>query len=254
MVALRQQGLRLAEIASRYGLSRQRVAQIIDEAGRVHVDQVRGARQDLHADRALARVEEILEHYRAGLTTQQIAVRTGLTYRGIRQAIRELATAEDREQRKLTRTFVSQPAQYSEQQLLAGLRQVAKRLGHAPGSTEYAKGSSELGLASMQTVYMRFGGWRQALSRAGLESPAPAASLRPVVWHVAACWQALLSVADQLGDPPRYRRYLEVAADRDDLPSPTTLRTRLGLWSEIAAALELYRRTHGDAESQEAAA
>lgn len=101
-MALRERGFRLAEIARMYGLSRQRVAQIIDGAGHVPVAAVRGARRDLHADRAFARGAEILEHYRAGLSVQQIAGQTGLSYRGIRQAIRELASDADRAQRKLT--------------------------------------------------------------------------------------------------------------------------------------------------------
>jgi hypothetical protein len=56
-------------------------------------------------------------------------------------------------------------------------------------------------------------------------------------WHIAACWRALQSVVDQLGDPPRYSRYAELAAVREDLPSPPTLTARLGRWSGIAAAL-----------------
>jgi hypothetical protein len=75
------------------------------------------------------------------------------------------------------------------------------------------------------------------------ESPAAAAvRARPARayssrWHIAACWRALQSVADQLGDPPRHSRYAKLAAEREDLPSPPTLRTRLGPWSQIAAAL-----------------
>lgn len=240
MVSLREKGLRLSEIALRYGLSRQRVAQIIDEAGRVDVDEVRAARADGQLDRAHANAAVVLEHFRTGAAVGEIARRTGLTYRGIRATILEQASEADRAERRQTHGFVSQPAQYSEQQLISGLRRVARGLGHAPTTGEYAKLVSEYGLASMQTVYMRFGGWHQALRRAGLEGSA--SRVNTPVWHVAACWQALLSVADQLGEPPRYRRYLELAAGRDDLPAPTTLRTRLGLWSEIVAALELRRQ------------
>jgi hypothetical protein len=50
----------------------------------------------------------------------------------------------------------------------------------------------------------------------------------------------LESVSDQLGDPPRYRSYLELAKGRDDLPSGGIVLHRLGLWSQIAA--ELTRR------------
>jgi hypothetical protein len=55
-------------------------------------------------------------------------------------------------------------------------------------------------------------------------------------------------VADQLGDPPRFRRYLELAVASDDLPSPATLRLRLGPWSGIAAELIEQRAARGDRE------
>jgi hypothetical protein len=70
--------------------------------------------------------------------------------------------------------------------------------------------------------------------RAGRETAVRVDSQR---WHLAACWRALESVADELGDPPRATRYAELAGARDDLPSPPTLRARLGPWSGIAAAL-----------------
>lgn len=57
-------------------------------------------------------------------------------------------------------------------------------------------------------------------------------------WHLAACWRALESVVDELGDPPRYRRYVQLATGREDLPSPSTVRQRLGSWPHIAAALQ----------------
>lgn len=241
MVQLRERGLRLAEIARMYGLSRQRVAQLIDQAGGVAIEEVRVARAGGQLDQALAGAEMILEHFRTGLTVGEIAQRTGHSYRAVRAVIAQRASEADREQRRQERAYVPQPVQYSEEQLLVGLRRVARRLEHAPSNGEYAKAASELGLASMQTVYMRFGGWCHALRRAGLD--VPSGRVQAPTWHVAACWQALLSVADQLGDPPRYRRYLELAAGRQDLPSPATLRTRLGLWSEIVAAVELRRRS-----------
>jgi hypothetical protein len=55
-------------------------------------------------------------------------------------------------------------------------------------------------------------------------------------------------VADQLGDPPRFRRYLELAAARDDLPSAAMLRARLGSWPGIAAELIAQRAARADRE------
>jgi cyanate lyase len=236
-VALRKSGMSLTHIGRRFGLTRQRVAQIIDKAGRVPVDAVRQVRRDEQLERALARADELVGCYRAGLTVGQIAQQTGLSYRAIRAAIGGQASAADRAQRKASAAVAIPSPRYSDRQLIAGLRRVAGRLGHAPSSGEYARLAAELELPRMPTVYQRFGGWRAALDRAGLQVPAAPARAYTPTWHIAACWKALLGVADQLGEPPRYRRYLELARQRDDLPSAATVRARLGLWSAIAAEL-----------------
>jgi hypothetical protein len=99
--------------------------------------------------------------------------------------------------------------------------------------------AAELGLASSTTLYQRFDGWQGALAAAGLQAGPHRRWAVP--WDRAECWRALESVSDQLGDPPRYRRYLELAKGRDDLPSGGIVRYRLGLWSQVAAELERRR-------------
>ena len=236
MVALRESGLRLSEIAGRYGLSRQRVGQIIDKAGRVDAEEVRDARREDQLAAASARAPEILERFRSGVSVRQIGRETGVSHRLIRATIAERATDADRDTRAAAYKRVGPSPSFSERDLLRGLRAVAGELHRSPSLREYEELASKLRLAAGQTVYMRFGGWRKALAAAGLDSPVPARVYSPR-WHIAACWRALESVADELGDPPRYRRYLEIAAERDDLPSGATLRVRLGLWSSIAALL-----------------
>jgi DNA-binding CsgD family transcriptional regulator len=241
-VRLRGAGLTLAEIGRRYGVSRQRVGQVIDGTARVPRGEVREARRETQRARARARSGEVIERFRAGLAPLEIARQTGVPVRAVRALISERASEADRQARALTYARPPRPPSFSDEQLISGLRRVAERLGHAPSQSEYADLAGELSLASMQTVYFRFGGWRRALTAAGLESSAPARVYAPQ-WHLAACWRAVQSVADQLGDPPRYRRYLELAAERDDLPSGATLRVRLGLWSQIAAALQAQNGT-----------
>jgi len=236
MVALRESGLTLSEIARRYGVSRQRVAQIIDKAGRVDAEEVRDARREDQLAAATARSEEILKRFRAAISVGAIARETGLTYRAIRAISKERATQADLDARAVAYRRVGPSPSFSEHDLLRGLRAVASELHRSPSLREYDELASKLRLAAGQTVYMRFGGWRKALAAAGLDSPAPARVYSPR-WHVAACWRAVESVADELGDPPRYGRYLEIAAEREDLPSGATLRARLGLWSSIAALL-----------------
>src|SRR5215831_10369303 len=120
------------------------------------------------------------------------------------------------------------------------MRAVTRIAGARPSGPEYERLARDRDLACRATVYMRFDGWNRALAAAGLE---PVVDRRPRVreWNAAACWQALCSVADQLGDPPRYTAYLELAAGRDDLPSAAVVRQRLGVWREIVAALAAHR-------------
>src|SRR5215831_16375988 len=116
------------------------------------------------------------------------------------------------------------------------MRAVTRIAGARPSGPEYERLAHDLDLACRATVYMRFDGWNRALEAAGLE---PVVGRRPRVreWNAAACWQALRSVADQLGDPPRYSRYVELSSGRDDLPSAAIVRQRLGVWRQVVAAL-----------------
>jgi len=240
---LRVAGRTLTQIAERYGLTRQRVAQIIDasEVGRVptrHASQIRREERRCAA-RSDSRADEVLTLWRAGATREEIARRVGVTLEAIREIVAAHATHEDATDRRAAchdRLPVGVAARFSKLELIDGLWLVSERLGHVPTATEYQRVARELDLASLATVCARFGGWGSALEAAGLGKPSrsggPAAR-----WDTAACWGALLSVADQLGDPPRYRRYMEIARGRDDLPSGPTLTLRLGLWSEIAPTL-----------------
>ena len=186
------------------------------------------------------RAGEVLALWRQGVPRRKISLGVGVTLEAIREIVAAHATDEDSAARRdacRARHASGLKPRFSDSNLLGGLRVVAQRLGHAPTVSEYRSFAPDLGLAAMPTVYARFGGWGAALEAAGLTSRSRTRGRRAARWNTAACWNALLSVADQLGDPPRYRRYTELAADRDDLPSGPTLTLRLGLWSEIVTAL-----------------
>jgi hypothetical protein len=197
-------------------------------------------RSELHLHRAHARRGEILARFRAGDHPPQVANELGLNQQAVWRVVRELASDADRTARARVLADRRQP-RFSDAKLLDGLVRVARRLGWVPSDAEYDGLASELRLACSTTLYHRFGGWQCALDAAGLEAPPP--RRWRVRWDATECWQALESVSGELGDPPRYRRYKELARRRDDLPSAGVVRNRLGLWSQIAA--ELTRRTHG---------
>jgi hypothetical protein len=142
---------------------------------------------------------------------------------------------------------------FSDEQLLAGVRAVGESVGHAPSGGDYDRFAKPLGLASLGTVYLRFGHWYEVLEAAGFERVAPRRSYRRR-WDERACWEALERVSGELGELPRYRGYERLAAAREDLPSGALLRRRLGPWSRIAAALRERRGGGGVPEVVHAAA
>ena len=247
-MALRADGCSLAEIGRRFGVSRQRVDQIlrrtgVAQAGAARSRAVRSAQaatlREQHAKLAGERSGEILERYRRGEDPPAIARELELQCEAVKRLIAGQRTDADRAAR---RKIVERPAEprYSDDELVRGVALVASRLGHTPTCGEYDRAARELGLACVATVYQRSGTWMRALHAAGLK-PRPRA-LTPPRWDAEACWQAVQSVADQLGDPPRYHRYAQLATERDDLPSATTVRQRLGFWHDIAAQLTNHHR------------
>ncbi len=237
---LRLRGLTLAEIGGRFGLTRQRVAQIVDRAGRPAAAEVLAARHAAEARRARARSGEVMERWRAGLTLARIASELRLTVRAVREVVDELASAGDRAARSRAQSVSRRPG-YSDRELIVCVRRVAARVGGAPSAAEYARHARELGVPGPQTVAARLGGWRQALRAAGLGARYAIRGRCWRRWDEEACWRALESVSDQLGDPPRYARYQRLAAGRADLPSAATVRARLGAWSDIVVGLAMSR-------------
>jgi AraC-like DNA-binding protein len=244
VVELREAGWRNVEISREVGLSTDTVARIIERAGGVDRERWLQARFESHMRRARERLDEILQRFRAGDQPPLIARELGLDYRAVWRMVRELSTDADRSARARVLADRRGP-RFSDSELLDGLIRVAERIGWVPNDAEYNRVAAELGLASSTTLYQRFDGWPGALAAAGLD--AGAHRRWAVRWDQAECWRALESVSDQLGDPPRYRRYLELAKQRDDLPSGGIVRYRLGLWSQVAAELER-RRLGGRSE------
>lgn len=122
----------------------------------------------------------------------------------------------------------------------------------APGASYQAARNREiLGLwasgSTRQAVGERYG-----LSRARVQQIVEDAASP---WTAMACWEAVLSVVDQLGDPPAYERYLELSEGLDDLPPAQIVAGRLGGWSHIDAALRgraaVAAAPHGHARSQQ---
>ena len=241
MRALRERGFSLDEIALRYGVSRERVRQILRAHGAPDPELVADARRRRAAQLAEQRVDELLALWRAGHEPRSAASALGLQAAACRSTIARFATDVDKAARRASLSGARGAQTYSERDIIVALRAVAAGLGRVPSAKEYALLARGLELPSLPTVLNRMGGWSRAVQAAGMTPLAAPAAARPRRWTESACWAALRRVVDELGEIPTVLSYERHAAGRPDLPSSATLRNRLGRWSAITAQLAAER-------------
>jgi transcriptional regulator with XRE-family HTH domain len=244
MFELRAAGWTLRQIGERYGISRQRVDEIVRDRGGPELPAVIAARRASEAEIMQRRSEEIRQWWRDGSPVTIIAERLALPAARVHRSIDTVLTPMDRAYRNRSIVLRTHTPRYSHQQLIDGIREVAARIGRTPTQEEYRAHAHELGLASILTLSKRFGGWQAAVLAADLEPLGHGrgrGSRR--VWDKEACWRALERVADQLGNPPRFQSYVVLSTGRSDLPSGPTVRNQLGRWIDIV--IELSARRNG---------
>jgi hypothetical protein len=238
MVLLREQGYTLDQIAQAHGVSRERVRQLLGRHAVPDANQVAHARRSRAEQRALARLDELLALWRAGGSAAGAASALGLQAVYCRRVIARHATDTDRAARRARLAAArTRTKTYTDSDIIRALLQVAARLDRAPGAKEYAALARELGCPSLPTVLNRMGGWTAALQAAGLTPAGTPPRARTRRWTADACWAALRQVVAELGAIPTVAGYDRHARGRDDLPSPATIRNRLGRWSTITTRL-----------------
>jgi hypothetical protein len=250
MAALREQGWSLDEIALRFGVSRERVRQILQAHGGPDPQNVVAARRRRAEQQAEAHIDELLGLWRGGEEPSSAAITLGLQAAACRNTIARFATEVDRAARKASLAGArAAPKTYSDRDIIVALISVAARLGRVPIAKEYGALARELEYPSLATVLNRMGGWTSAVRAAGLIPISTPARTRSRRWTVEACWAALRDVVAELGEVPTVVGYARHAADREDLPSSATVRNRLGRWSaittQLAAERELARHAQG---------
>ena len=239
---LRASGWTLRQIGERYGISRQRVDEIVRDRGGPELDEVIAARRGRQTEVIEARSDEVRGWWRAGEPVETIAERLDLPVACVQRSIGDVIKPLDRAHRNRTIVSRTRTRRYADEDLLDGIRAVATQVGRTPTQEEYRARIHDLGLASILTLGKRFGGWQQSLVAAGL-TPLPRARARATRrrWDPEACWEALESVVDQLGDPPRFQTYVILSTGREDLPSGPTVRNQLGRWIDIVIELAARR-------------
>jgi Homing endonuclease associated repeat/Sigma-70, region 4 len=242
MFQLRASGWTLRQIGERYGISRQRVDEIVRERGGPELPEVLAARRAREAEIISEHSREIRRWWRAGLPIGVIARRLGLPTARVHRTIGQVLAPIDRAHRNRAIVTRTRTPRYAEEELIAGVQAVAEQIGRTPTQDEYRAVAQELRLASIITLGKRFGGWQSCVVAAGL-TPLPRGRRHGSrrTWDRESCWRALEAVADQLGDPPRFQSYVLLSTGRPDLPSGPTVRNQLGRWIDIVIELAARR-------------
>jgi hypothetical protein len=241
MQALRQQGWSLDEIALRFGVSRERVRQILRAHGGPAPQDIAEARRRRAEAQAEARIDELLARWRSGEQPRNTASALGLQAAACRSTIERFATELDRAARKASMAGGRAVPTYSDRDIILALTSVARRVGRVPSAKEYAVHAREMNYPSLPTILNRMGGWTRALRAAGMRPLSEPARARTRRWTDDACWTALRAVVAARGEIPTVLGYERHAAGRADLPSSATLRNRLGRWSAIVTRLAAQR-------------
>ena len=246
MQALREQAWSLDEIALRFGVSRERVRQILRAHGGPDPQDIAEARRRRAEAQAEARIDELLARWRAGEQPRTAASALGLQAAACRSTIERFATEVDRAARKASMAGGRAVNTYTDRDIILALTSVSTRVGRVPSAKEYALHARQLNYPSLPTILNRMGGWAHALRAAGMKPISSPTRARTRRWTEEACWAALRAVVAELGEIPTVLGYERHAAGRDELPSSATLRNRLGRWSAITTQLAAQRELTGN--------
>jgi hypothetical protein len=243
MAAAYAAGATLQDIGDEYSLSRERVRQILRDAG-YDLDELRAKARA--ARRRRIRREHgsaIREMLASGRTPSEVAGALGVPVDLVKRIdARDPSFARTR---KVVRRK-SHALKYTDEELLHCLREANTALGGiltGAAYDQYARGRT---LAdgrpwpTRQTPLLRFGSWRAALERAGLPANASSPVAGRRLFSEGHCIDAILEVERSVGHLPTVAEYERYAAKMAGvLPSSATIRNRFGSWQralEAAAA------------------
>jgi hypothetical protein len=228
LLDLYDQGLANREIATRLGLSAERIRQLLLT---YRVDP-RPASERRYRAAVRGREQEVLAAYQRLGDEAPVARELGLR----ESHIRRLISVELPESRALRRRERVRRERYTDEDLRNALRKAARQSPSPLGYHAYRKwAKAQRGdgrhCPSAQTVLLRLGTWREALAAAGL--PVPAGGGRSATYGRSDALAALALAWSELGRAPTIRGYEAWRAGRCDLPSPVTVRRLAPSWDDL---------------------
>jgi Homeodomain-like domain len=231
LAALYELGITNREIARRLGISAERVRQLLQ---RYRIPAV-----PLDERRYLTAVRghetEVIDAFLSLRADTAVALQLGLEERHVRR----LVDATVPEANVLRRTRRRRRSRYTDADLIAALQEAARDLPSPMGYEAFnawAAGRQRNGLPwpGPQVVSLRFGGWRRALTLAGL--PANAAGGRQATYDRQGAINAVAAAWRELGRAPSVTGYETWRAGRSHLPSPATARRFATGWDDLLVA------------------
>ena len=230
MARLYRDGYTLKEIGQQFGISRQRVQQLLD----AHGVKRRPPRAVLHRERAERQGAEIVARFRATADVGRVASELGLPRRAVLEVLRE----------RLHRPELYRPKpsikQFTDEEIVACLRAAAQAFDGTLTGADYAAIAAGRRLPdgrrwpSRPTVDYRFGGWLSATAAAGVRPGRRRAGGPSRRFTPERCRAAVREAAKALGHPPSSVEYEHFARTRcGALPGVRTVQKNLGPWREV---------------------
>lgn len=178
IVRRRSAGESLQAIGARFGVSRERVRQIVRDGGGPQGQLTEAVKRRREREVAEPRARELVALWSSGREVSELARGLGLSTRAVGRVIDAAATEAERHMHLTQRM-----RRYSDADLIKALLTVADQLGRTPYSVDYKRAAEGTALPGYNTLLRRFGSWPQAAGAAGLPPPAnrraPAKRTRP---------------------------------------------------------------------------
>lgn len=236
MKALVKEGLTLNEIGNRYGLSRERVRQIVGNVGNDSLAARRSVnkkREEAQARVAKAKDEIVRLYSEEGWLLRDISNNFGIPDWRVSQVLREElgeAFRSYRERKPITK--------YTRDDVRDAIQRCAAEVGRSPTLHEYLVWSTGKGVPSAPTVATSiYGSWAEAKEDAGLEVYRRNSTTRRDFVDSEKCVRDVRQVWDLLGHPPTVAEY-DTSSRRLKLTGAATIRKRLGSWNAAIRAAD----------------
>lgn len=222
VVALRQGGATLQQIGERFGVTRERVRQIL--AG-LDVE-----RPDPYVAFEADKVDDVVDRLAAGVTDAKIAEEFDVPVTWVKRLVRDHSLAHHRPTRR-----PKMERQFTDEYLLSLIRRTAAERGEPVSTPKVEAWAKDRGLRcpSKAVWFSRFGSWSDACARAGVA----AAQTRRTYerrWEdddLLAIVADYVRDCDEAGVRPTFAGYDEWRGP--DRPSAALIRVRLGGWVDL---------------------